>query len=74
MFQALADNAINIQMISTSEIKIACIISRDKVDNAVKVLTKNLNWGRKNNPVVFAGVVGARGARPCLWKWQSRWN
>jgi len=40
MFQALADNKINIQMISTSEIKIACVISRDQVDNAVKVLHK----------------------------------
>ena len=47
MFQALADNAINIQMISTSEIKIACIIRRDKVDSAVKVLHKEFELGKK---------------------------
>jgi len=38
MFKVLADHAINIQMISTSEIKIACVISRSKLEEAVKVL------------------------------------
>lgn len=36
MFQALADNDINIDMISTSEIKISCIIPLEKADIAVK--------------------------------------
>jgi aspartate kinase len=40
MFRVLADHKINIQMISTSEIKISCVIDRDKVDAAVKVLHK----------------------------------
>jgi aspartate kinase len=47
MFKCLADNKINIQMISTSEIKIACIISRDQVDEAVKVLHKEFDLGKK---------------------------
>lgn len=37
-FNALADTGINIQMISTSEIKITLVISQDKLEDAVKVL------------------------------------
>ena len=37
-FNALADAGINIQMISTSEIKITLVISKDKLEDAVKVL------------------------------------
>ena len=37
-FNALADAGINIQMISTSEIKITLVISEDKLEDAVKVL------------------------------------
>lgn len=37
-FQALANNNINISMISTSEIKITLVINIDDVNNAVKVL------------------------------------
>ena len=47
MFQALADAKINIQMISTSEIKISCVISRDHVDQAVKVLHKTFELDKK---------------------------
>jgi aspartate kinase len=46
MFQVLADHKINIEMISTSEIKVACIISRDSVDSAVKVLHKEFGLAR----------------------------
>lgn len=38
MFEALAQAKINIEMISTSEIKISCVIARDKVEEAVRVL------------------------------------
>jgi len=38
MFSALAEAGINIIMISTSEIRISCIIEEDKVEEAVKVL------------------------------------
>ena len=37
-FKALSENGINIQMISTSEIKITIVINENNVDNAVKAL------------------------------------
>jgi aspartate kinase len=40
MFRALADKKINIDMISTSEIKISCVIKQQDADSAVKVLHK----------------------------------
>lgn len=40
MFKTLADNKINIEMISTSEISVSCIISQDLADKAVKALHK----------------------------------
>ena len=38
MFKTLADNDINIQMISTSEIKVSVILEESKLDEAVKCL------------------------------------
>ncbi|MCD4781890.1 MAG: aspartate kinase [Candidatus Omnitrophica bacterium] len=43
MFQTLAKNKINIDMISTSEISISCIISSEQSDKAVQVLHKAFN-------------------------------
>lgn len=40
MFDALAHENINIHMISTSEIKISCIINENQVEDAVKALHK----------------------------------
>ncbi|MDP8216944.1 MAG: aspartate kinase [Candidatus Kaelpia imicola] len=40
MFQALADNKINIEMISTSEIKISCVIDVKHAEEAVRILHK----------------------------------
>jgi aspartate kinase len=40
MFSTLADNQINIEMISTSEISVSCIITQDSADKAVKALHK----------------------------------
>jgi len=40
MFKILADTGINIEMISTSPIRISCIIRKSKIKNAVKVLHK----------------------------------
>lgn len=40
MFKALADANINIEMISTSEIKVSCIIALDELDRAVKLIHK----------------------------------
>ena len=40
MFKTLADNKVNIDMISTSEISISCIIRKEDADRAVKALHK----------------------------------
>jgi aspartate kinase len=40
MFRALADAEINIEMISTSEIRITCLVARDQVQKGVRVLHK----------------------------------
>jgi aspartate kinase len=44
-FKALADAGINIQMISTSEIKITIVISGDQLEDAVKTLHEAFNLG-----------------------------
>ena len=38
MFETLADNGINIEMISTSAIRISCIVREAELDRAVAVL------------------------------------
>lgn len=43
MFEALSNEGINIEMISTSEIKISCIIKADQVTKAVRSLHKEFN-------------------------------
>ena len=42
MFRALAQAGINIEMISTSEIKISCVIGEDDLDKAVHAIHKEL--------------------------------
>jgi aspartate kinase len=46
MFRTLAENKINIEMISTSEISISCIINRKFSDKAVRALHKKFNLER----------------------------
>jgi len=38
MFAALSEENINIQMISTSEIKISCVISKEETEKAVRAI------------------------------------
>ena len=38
MFATLAEEGINIQMISTSEIKVSCIIAANEIEKAVNAL------------------------------------
>lgn len=47
MFNLFAENKINIEMISTSEIKISCIVKQKYAAKAVKVLHDGFNLGRK---------------------------
>lgn len=52
MFQSLAEKGINIQMISTSEIKISCIVAKDQVDAAVRVLHDAFELGKQSTKKV----------------------
>jgi aspartate kinase len=47
MFETLAQNNINIQMISTSEIKISCVIDEKYTELAVRVLHEAFDLGKK---------------------------
>ena len=47
MFRALAARGINIEMISTSEIKISCVVRKKKGEDAVKAIHKAFKLGKK---------------------------
>lgn len=47
MFETLAKHHINIDMISTSEIKISCIIKREQMEEAVRALHEIFELGKK---------------------------
>ena len=48
MFRTLAEEGINIQMISTSEIKISVVIDEKYLELAVRVLHKAFNLDQEN--------------------------
>lgn len=48
MFEALAGENINIQMISTSEIKVSCIVDEDKIKTAVRALHQKFKLDQLN--------------------------
>ena len=52
MFRTLADQGINLRMISTSPIKISCMISRDEIPDAVRGL--HAAFALESPPVVEA--------------------
>ncbi|MCD7780472.1 MAG: aspartate kinase [Candidatus Gastranaerophilales bacterium] len=52
MFKALADNNINIKMISTSEIKISCLVEKQNANKAIKALCKKFDLESENIAVV----------------------
>jgi aspartate kinase len=47
MFKTLASAKVNIEMISTSEIKISCIVKKQKGEDAVRVLHRAFGLGKK---------------------------
>ena len=49
MFEVLGKNKINIEMISTSEIKISCIIKKEQGEKAVKVLHDAFKLGKRTH-------------------------
>lgn len=54
MFRSLAENGINIKMISTSEIKISCLVEKANANKAIKSLCKEFGLESKE----FAEVKG----------------
>ncbi len=60
MFKTLADEGINIQMISTSEIKISVVIDEKYLELAVRVLHKAFELDKAPRGCVTARVVPAR--------------
>jgi aspartate kinase len=46
MFEALADKKINIEMISTSEIKISCVVKKSLGEVAVKAIHDKFKLGK----------------------------
>jgi aspartate kinase len=56
MFAALADAGINIQMISTSEIKVSCVIERSRALEAIQVVHRRFALHEEDaQPVVLGG-------------------
>ena len=47
MFRSLYEADVNIEMITTSEIRITCIVDEDKVEIAVRALHKAFNLEAK---------------------------
>ncbi len=52
MFRSLAENNINIKMISTSEIKISCLVEKDNAAPAIKALCKEFGLESSEMAVV----------------------
>lgn len=59
-FRALARAKINIQMITTSEIRISCIVARKDADSALRVLHRAFGLGQKSKK---SGKASARVSR-----------
>ncbi len=55
MFQALASEGINIELISTSEVRIACIIRRDQLDAAVRAIHREFDLNNLERKEINAG-------------------
>lgn len=47
MFEALAEKGINIEMISTSEIKISCVVKKEHGEAAVRAIHEKFNLGKE---------------------------
>jgi aspartate kinase len=58
MFGALAEAGVNIEIISTSEIRITCMIAEDQVETALRALHKAFNL-EEPEPAVQEGEAAA---------------
>ena len=64
MFRALADKGINIQMISTSEIKISCVVEKDRADDAMRALHDAFELDKPENERTYTGITHQPGTFP----------
>ncbi|WP_107667472.1 aspartate kinase [Cyanothece sp. BG0011] len=56
MFKTLAEANINIEMISTSEVKVSCVVAKEDGDRAIKVLCEAFEVELSPNPVASQAV------------------
>ena len=56
MFKTLADAGVNIQMISTSEVKVSCVIHQDECDRASQVLCEAFDIDSSSLPVSSTSI------------------
>jgi aspartate kinase len=66
MFQSLAEAGVNLEMITTSEIKISVLVARDKCDAALKAVHRGFNLDADTVAVPAVGVRQTNGARPTV--------
>jgi aspartate kinase len=62
MFRTLADAGVNLDMISTSSIRISCVIDAKQVETAVRSLHEA--FGLAEDPVAAKGSASAEGDEP----------
>ncbi|MEM9213626.1 MAG: aspartate kinase [Cyanobacteria bacterium P01_F01_bin.150] len=62
MFSALAHAEVNIQMISTSEVKVSCTIDAQDCDRAVTILCDTFNIA--HSPIPAASAIYAKSGQP----------
>jgi aspartate kinase len=59
MFQSLSDAGINIQMISTSEVKVSCVINRQDCDRASRILCEVFDIASSSLPTKILATTPA---------------
>ncbi len=57
MFKTLAEANINIEMISTSEVKVSCVVAKEEGDRAIKALCEAFDVELSPNPVASQAVA-----------------
>jgi aspartate kinase len=62
MFRTLADLGINLEMISTSPIKISCVIEKSRVEEAVRALHDVFQLDQEQTKVEHADRGAPRGS------------
>jgi len=68
LFAILAKNKINIEMISTSEIKISCVIAEDRVLDAVRAIHKDFGLGEGSGRSAAKPAAKKTAAQPAAKK------